>query len=182
MKKRESVIALLGRGQPGEGKPIRLLDLANIAPLGGPQPFGECLGLPGNEGAIHEVKRLGRSRRQSALADHQARIGEIKQGERLEDLIPENRQVDRPVRVGVVQAGDTNKRGQSLTGTSHGRPDRRLQCKPASDEERGIANRLGLEPALAHPPDKRVIGVGLIVAIIVSGSKLVRPAEDNPAN
>ena len=68
------------------------------------------LGLPDHERAVQQVKRLGRAGRRRPLARHQARVGEVEQGERLEHLVADHGQVDRPMRVRGVQAARRGRR------------------------------------------------------------------------
>ena len=57
----------------------------------------------------------------------------------------------------------------------HGRADRRFEDQLAADREDRVADRLGLEPLRAHPPDQRVVGVDLEALGVVRRARADRP-------
>ena len=99
-EEREGAVALgLGR-RPGEGEPIRPVDRwrrRHLRRTGSRSASG--LGLADHERAVHQVEGLGRAGRRGPLARHEARVGEVEQGERFGQLVADDRQIDRPMRV-----------------------------------------------------------------------------------
>ena len=93
--------------------------------------------------------------------DDQTRVGEVEECKRLEEVVPEHGQVNRTD--GQPGRRTHRRAAQPMELPVAGTGDRRAlglgAVELATDGEHGVTHRLGLEPALAHPPDQNVIRV-----------------------
>ena len=115
--------------------------------------------------------------------DDQTRVGEVEECKRVEEVVPEHGQVNRTdSQLGVERTGAQQTEGITFAGTGDRRALGLGTVELATHGEHGVTHRLGLEPALAHPPDQNVIRVDLVGPGVEPGIELIGATEHELAD